>query len=162
MFRIKLKNGVLEIKKELIVTVIFDVFAFAYWYSSRKLSAAAMMFPGFLLIGIALFSILSYVNGIHVSREAENAQVSGEEPKFGITKKLILFAALTLVMLLLYKTLGFVISIFVYLLLAMLILGVRNKLVLVLIPVLVDVFVFFVFKTWLEVPLPMGLLSFLK
>lgn len=162
MFRITLKNGVLEIKKELIVTLIFDIFAFAYWYSARKLSATAMMFPMLLLIGIAIFSIMSFIQGIHVSKELNELQHDGEEVNFGITKKLLLFLTLTLVMLIFYKPVGFVISIFVYLLFAMLILGMRKKLVLVLVPAFIDAFVFLVFKAWLEVPLPMGLLSFMK
>lgn len=87
MFRITLKNGVIEIKKELTVTLIFDIFAFAYWYSARKLSATAMMFPMFLLIGIAIFSIMSFIQGIHLSKELNELQHDGEEINFGITKK---------------------------------------------------------------------------
>lgn len=43
----------------------------------------------------------------------------------------------------------------------MLILGVKNKLLIVLVPLLMDVFVYLVFKVWLAVPLPAGLLTFL-
>ena len=70
-------------------------------------------------------------------------------------------SGLTLVTLLLFKTLGAVICIFLFLLISMLILGVKNKLLIVLVPLLMDVFVYLVFKVWLAVPLPAGLLTFL-
>lgn len=161
MIRIKLKNGVLEINKEIVVTLIFDIFAFAYWFSARNLSPAAMMFPKVLLIGIVLFSILAIRQDIHFCRE-ETKTEDGEEIGYGVTWKLVLFLALTLVMLLCYKPIGFILCTFVYLAASMLILGIRNKWIILLVPIGVDVFVTLVFKMWLAVPLPMGLLSFIR
>ena len=42
-----------------------------------------------------------------------------------------------------------------------LVLGVRNKIVLILVPVITDAFVYAVFKMWLAIPLPAGILEFI-
>ena len=91
----------------------------------------------------------------------QTASLSEDEPKFDFSKKLLAFLGLTLATLLLFRTLGAVIGIFLFLLVSMLILGVKNKLLIVLIPLLMDAFVYLVFKVWLAVPLPAGLLTFL-
>ena len=52
MFRIKTKNGCLEISKEIVVVLIMDVFSAAYFLSAKGLSKQSMMFPIFLLCGI--------------------------------------------------------------------------------------------------------------
>lgn len=160
MFRIKTKNGCLEISKEIVVVLIMDVFSAAYFLSAKGLSKQSMMFPVFLLCGILIFSIMCIKQSIHFTKE-QSVTVSEDEPRFDFSAKLLAFLGLTLVTLLLFKTLGAVICIFLFLLISMLILGVKNKLLIVLVPLLMDVFVYLVFKVWLAVPLPAGLLTFL-
>lgn len=160
MFRIKTKNGCLEISKEIVVVLIMDVFSAAYFLSARGLSKQSMMFPIFLLCGILIFSIMCIKQSIHFTK-VQTVTASEDEPKFDFSAKLLAFLGLTLVTLLLFKTLGAVICIFLFLLISMLILGVKNKLLIVLVPLLMDVFVYLVFKVWLAVPLPTGLLTFL-
>lgn len=158
MFIIKTKGGRLEISKEIVVVLLMDVFAIAYAVSARGISTASMMFPTFLLIGVALFSVMCIRQSIHYYSSEET---SGEEaPGFGITKKLVMFGILTLATLVVFDLLGAVITIFLFLLSAMYILGIRSRLALLLIPLLVDIFVYLVFKVWLVVPLPAGLLPF--
>ncbi|MBU5625652.1 tripartite tricarboxylate transporter TctB family protein [Oscillibacter sp. MSJ-2] len=161
MFRIKTKTGQVEISKEIIVVLLMDVFAAAYAVAARGLSSASLMFPGFLLAGILIFSIMCIKQSIHFRREAP-AEADGEEIGFGITGKLVAFVLLVLATLLCFNFLGAVLCIFLFLLASMVILGVRSKLLLVLIPVVMDTFVYLVFKVWLAVPLPAGLLTFLK
>lgn len=160
MFRIKTKNGCLEISKEIVAVLIMDVFSAAYFLSTKGLSKQSMMFPIFLLCGILIFSIMCIKQSIHFTKE-RTVTASEDEPRFDFSKKLLAFLGLTLVTLLLFKTLGAVICIFLFLLISMLILGVKNKLLIVLVPLLMDVFVYLVFKVWLAVPLPAGLLTFL-
>ena len=167
MFTIKTKNGVLSIKKEIVVVLIMDIFALAYWLTSRKLSSTAMMFPNVLLIGVVITSLLCIKNDIRFQRaKQEDPEEAGAEadaaPGFGISKKLVAFIILTVATLLLFHTLGAILSLLVFLVAAMLILGVRNKWVLIIVPVVIIAFVFCVFKLWLKVPLPAGILSFLQ
>ena len=161
MFRIKTKTGQVEISKEIVVVLLMDLFAVAYAVSARGLSSASLMFPGFLLVGILLFSILCIKQSIHLRREAP-AEADGGESGFGVTGKLVAFVLLVLATLLCFNFLGAVLCIFLFLLVTMIILGVRSKPLLLLIPVVMDAFVYFVFKVWLAVPLPAGLLTFLK
>ena len=160
MFRIKTKKGCLEISKEIIVVLILDIFSAAYLFSAAGLSRQSMMFPTFLLCGILIFSIMCIKQSIHFTVD-QTTSPSEDEPKFDFSKKLLAFLGLTLATLLLFQTLGAVIGIFLFLLASMLILGVKNKLLIVLIPLLMDAFVYLVFKIWLAVPLPAGLLTFL-
>lgn len=160
MFRIKTKNGQIEISKEIVVVLIMDLFAAAYAVSARELSGQSLMFPGFLLIGILLFSIMCIRQSIHF-RRGPSAEAEGEEVGFGVTGKLVAYVALVLAMLVGFSYLGAVVSIFLFLLLTMLVLGVRNKIVLILVPVITDAFVYAVFKMWLAIPLPAGILEFI-
>ena len=160
MFRIKTSNGCLEISKEVVVVLIMDAFAVAYLITAKGLSSQSMMFPGFLLCGILLFSIMCIKNSVHFHK-GEMTTAGENEVGFDFSGKLLAFLALTLVTLLLFKTLGFVICVFLFLLLSMLVLGVKNKLALLLVPLLMDVCTYLVFVVWLEVPMPSGLLTFL-
>lgn len=171
MFRIKTAKGCWEISKEVVVVLLMDAFALAYALSARGLSGESMMFPGFLLAGIVIFSVMCIRQSVHFRREAEDSpaeeasgaeKAAGPEAGFGITGKLAAFTLLVLAALVCFRPLGAVVSIFLFLLISMLILGVRSKALLVLIPVVMDVFVYLVFKVWLAVPLPAGILSFLK
>ena len=73
---------------------------------------------------------------IHFTKE-QTVTASEDEPRFDFSAKLLAFLGLTLVTLLLFKTLGAVICIFLFLLISMLILGVKNKLLIVLVPLLI-------------------------
>ena len=53
-------------------------------------------------------------------------------------------------------------SLFLFLALSMAILGIRSKLALLLVPAAMVSFVYLVFKVWLAVPLPAGVLTFLQ
>lgn len=110
MFRIKTKNGCLEISKEIVVVLIMDIFSAAYFLSARGLSKQSMMFPIFLLCGILIFSIMCIKQSIHFTK-VQTVTASEDEPKFDFSAKLLAFLGLTLVTLLLFKTLGAVICI---------------------------------------------------
>ena len=160
MFIIKTPKGRLEISKELVVVLLMDAFAAAYLLSSRGLSAASMMFPGFLLAGILVFSILCIKQSVRFCREPR-PETEGEPAGFAVTGKLAAFALLVLAALLSFNFLGAVLSLFLFLALSMAILGIRSKLALLLVPAAMVSFVYLVFKVWLAVPLPAGVLTFL-
>lgn len=163
MIKIKLKKGYLLVSKELVVVLIFDFFTAAYYMSARALSASSMMFPTFLAIGILIFSIICASQQVHyhkvITEEEERAVKAA--PGFQISKKLVLFTVMALAMLLLFETLGAVPCIWLFLTGAMFLLDVRSKMVLLLVPFIETVFIYLVFKVWLAVPLPPGILTFL-
>ncbi len=163
MIKIKLKNGYLTVSKDVFVVLIMDIFATAYYISAKELSGASMMFPGFLLGGIIIFSIFCYLQSIRIYKE--NAPELDEKiktaPTFGISKKLILYIVLVLSGLLLFDVIGALVCCWLFLVGAMWILDVRNKWVLLFVPLAEVIFIYFVFVVWLAVPLPEGLLTFL-
>lgn len=161
MFTIRTKKGRLEISKEVVVVLLMDIFAVAYALSSKGLSAASLMFPVFLLCGILLFSIMCIRQSIHFYKK-DMPEAEEEPVGFGITGKLVAFAALVLAALIGFNVLGAVLTVFLFLVVSMLILGVRSKLALVLIPLVMDIFIYLVFKVWLAVPLPAGIMTFLR
>ena len=161
MFRIKTKTGQVEISKEIVVVLLMDLFAAAYAIAARGLSSASLMFPGFLLAGLLIFSILCIQQSIHFPRGTP-AEAEGEGNRIRVNRKFVGFVLLVLATLLCFNFLGAVLSVFLFLLVSMIILGVKNKLALILVPVVMVTFVYLVFKVWLAVPLPAGLLTFLK
>lgn len=163
MFKFKLNKKYLLISKEILVVFLMDIFAAAYYISSRSLSGASRMFPSFLLLGILLFSILCCIQGVHVYREDDEQmeEMCKGAPDFGISRKLILFTAMVLITLLLFNIAGALVCCWWFLISAMWILDVRDIRVLIIIPLFEVIFVYFVFVVWLAVPLPEGLLAFL-
>lgn len=160
MFRIRTKNGVIEISKEIIVVLFMDVFTVFYAVSTKNLSIASRMFPIFLMAGIAIFSIMCLKKAIHF-KQLDSNESAAEEIGFGISPKLVGFFSLLIVTLLVFQFIGAWICIFAFLLLSMLLLGVKNKATLILVPLIMDLFIYLVFKMWLAIPLPAGLLTFL-
>lgn len=163
MIKIKWKKGYLLISKEIVVVLIFDIFTIAYYMSARTLSAASMMFPTFLMIGVLILSLVCFLQQIHYQKEIseKEEETVRTAPGFEISKKLVLFTAMAMVMLLLFEPLGAVICIWLFLTCAMLLLDVRTKMVILLVPLIETVFIYLVFKVWLAVPLPPGILTFL-
>ena len=76
------------------------------------------------------------------------------------TKKDVLFIVFTLVCLLLLNIIGYILSIFLYLVFLLYILGVRNAKVLTLVPLCLVVFLYLFFQKWLLVPLPTGIFGY--
>lgn len=164
MVKIKLKKGYLLVSKEIIVVLIFDLFTIAYYMSARTLTAASMMFPTFLVLGILVFSAVCFFQQVHykkeITKEAEEA--IGAAPGFQVSRKLVLFVIMSMVMLLLFEPLGAVLCIWLFLTGSMVLLDVKSKAVLLLVPLVETVFIYLVFKVWLTVPLPPGILTFLQ
>ena len=161
MFKIKTQKGYLVISKELIVVLILDVFVLAYFITTRGLSTDSLMMPTFLMVGCVVFSIICIRQGIHRYKEMtpEIEKEIDKAPGFGISLKLLLFALLVIACVLLFKVIGAMISMWAFILSAMILLDVRSKWVLILVPIIEVIFIYFVFKVWLAVPLPTGALG---
>lgn len=164
MIKIKLQKGYLYISKEIVVVLIFDLFTIVYYMSAKKLSAASMMFPTFLVIGILLFSVACFFQEVYVQKEIteKDGEAAGTGPGFQVSKKLMLFMIMSMVMLLLFEPLGAVMCIWLFLTGAMFLLDVRSKKILLLVPLIETIFIYLVFKVWLAVPLPPGILALLQ
>lgn len=163
MFKFKLNKKYLVISKEIFVVLLMDVFALLYFISSRGLSAASRMFPAFLLLGIILFSVFCMIQDIHVYEEDDERMEEAVHTAadFGISKKLVLFAVMVLAALLLFNVAGALVCCWCFLTGAMWLLDVRSKKVLIIVPLVEVIFIYFVFVVWLAVPLPEGLLGLL-
>lgn len=163
MFKIKFHNGHVVIAKEIFVVLLMDIFAVMYYVSSRRLSEASLMFPRFLFLGIVLFSIFSFVQSIHIYKDDDEQMKEKirDASGFGISKKLVLFIILVLITLLLFNIAGALVCCWGFLAGSMWLLDVRDKRVLILIPSVEVIFIYFVFVVWLAVPLPEGFLTFL-
>ncbi|HWR60104.1 MAG TPA: tripartite tricarboxylate transporter TctB family protein [Clostridia bacterium] len=151
-----------DIKQETIVTFLMLAFAMAYFIESRKLSYESLLFPRFLFICIAITGFLSIRKSVNIRRikddcaEEETEKVKGIQ----ISKRLIFFVLVTFLMILLFNILGAILSIGAFLFVTMLYLKVKNKLQLVLVPVCTTAIIYAVFKVWLSVQLPVGILGF--
>lgn len=167
MFIIKLKKHIVEISHEIIVTILMLAFAIAYYIQTGGLSFQSMLFPKILFIGIAATAFLTIKKSITIKvadeRVAESNMGINKSEKIEysvISKKMALFIVSVFVLIYCLPILGANLSIILFLSITMFILNVRSKLLLVLVPVFTDLFIFCIFKLWLEVPLPTSMLGF--
>lgn len=167
MFVIKLKKHIVEISHEIIVTILMLAFAIAYHFQTIGLSFQSMLFPRILFAGIAVTTVFTIKKSIKikVADESEAASEMGinKSEKIEcsiISKKMALFIVSVFSLIFCLPKLGANLSIILFLLVTMLVLNVRNKLLLVLVPICTDLFIFGIFKLWLKVPLPTGMLGF--
>jgi hypothetical protein len=122
--------------------------------------------PVFVLM--VLFTLWVLAREIKISR-----QMSGEEkpdPSRTIVrasrlsasgKKMAVFALLSGLYLVLMEPVGFIPCNMAFLLAAMVLLGVRRRPVLIILPVVGTAVIYLLFQVWMDVPLPAGLLDFL-
>lgn len=157
----------MEISHEIIVTILMLAFAIAYYIQTRGLSFQSMLFPRILFVGIAVTAILTIKKSIKIKvadeRVVESEMSINKSEKMEcsvISKKMALFIVSVFVLIYCLPILGANLSIILFLLITMFILNVRNKLLLVFVPICTDLFIFCIFKLWLEVPLPTGMLGF--
>lgn len=162
MFTFNLKKHRIEIEHQVIVMLIMLVFTLLYFLESKDLSYEALLFPRFLFICIAITGFLSIKKCIRfVNLESGPVKAEAQAAnEFKVSKKQIVFILLTFAVIIAFSVLGAIISMFLFLVLSMVIMGVKNRLQLVLVPVGVVLFIHFVFQVWLSVPLPIGFLGF--
>jgi len=163
MFTIKGKNGYLVISKGLLVVLIMDFFSVIYYMSALKLTFESRMFPTILLVLIAVLSVVCYAKGIHYYKELPKnfSEEIEKAPRFDISGKLIAFIIMAIVLSLLFDIVGAIVCMWIFMVSVMIMLGVKNKLVLIIVPLVEVIFIYFVFKVWLAVPLPSGFIPFL-
>ncbi len=159
----------MEISHEIIVTILMLAFAFAYYIQTRALSFQSMLFPKILFVGIVVTAILTIKKSIVIKTIDEREKVvesdidinEPEKKEYPImSKKMALFIVSVFVLIYCLPILGANLSIILFLFITMFILSVRSKLLLILVPICTDLFIFCIFKLWLQVPLPTGMLGF--
>lgn len=161
MFIIKLKEKTIGISHDIVVIFVMLVFAAAYFIQTKDLSFQSLLFPRMLFAGIAVTGLLSIRGCIKTGDAAKPSETGRDESEpRGISRKLMVFVTAVFALIFLLPYLGANISIVLFVFMGMLALGVRNKLVLVLTPVGTALFIFFIFKLWLAVPLPVCFLGF--
>lgn len=157
MFTFNIKNRHIKVSKEVIVILIILGFTISYFLQTLSLSFEALLFPRFLMSGIALFSLILMKNCITIEK-VEDKPVKKEQIKEKRDYKLLFFTGNLIIATLLLEVLGAMITFYLFMLFAMLITGVKNKWIIFLLPVGVVLFMYVVLQKWLYVPLPTGIL----
>lgn len=156
MFSIHFKNRLIKISNEIIVVLIIFGFTMAYFLQTLSLSFEALLFPRFLMAGIAIFTLVLIKNCITIE-EINNKEIKDKPKKQKRDYKLLFFIINLIIATFLLEILGAIITFYLFMLFAMIITGVKNKWILFLLPIGVDIFIYVVLQKWLYVPLPSGI-----
>ncbi|MCW2305833.1 hypothetical protein [Rhodobium gokarnense] len=167
----KTSEGTGRLAGELVVPAIGLAFLAAYWLQAASLSFLAMVFPALVSASMLLLIVIRCVA---IGREflAERAVVEEAGPAvaadraanapdgawLGTLRRGGLLALATLMMVL-WRDLGAMVCIFLFLLGALLVLGERRIAVLVLLPGIMTVTLVYLFKTVLAAVFPAGIFS---
>ena len=142
-----------------ILLVLLSVVLFPMTF---KFPDTAGIFPQFILVVLCLLGIYTFVYGFAEAKAERKKIEEGQEIKnifsWEENKLPLLGYALIVVYILLIDVLGFFVSTTIFMVGYMLFLKMRKPLTLMLVPLGVDVFVYFLFVMQLKLNLPSGLL----
>ncbi len=164
--KIGAKHIRLKKRTSLVVPAIFWAYAAAYLYETwHLLGDQSMLTVRILLVAIAVFTIVSIKEDLVIEPNPPlpDKQETGGEKRFAFAEsqafKNSCFALFVFFYLLFMDYLGFILATFLFVLAVSFWLGVRNKLVLLLAPLISSCALFYIFRNLLYVRLPLGLLA---
>ena len=147
-----LGNKRVAVKKEIVVPLFMLVFTIIYFAESYGLSAHSLAFPRMFLSVLLLTSILVIKSCISVL--ASDSKASESAPLF--SRKLIEFFIVLLAFTFSIAYIGIYAGIMLFLVIAMLVLGVREIRTLIAAPLVLTAVIHLVFPVLLQTPLPVG------
>jgi len=147
----------------ILIPLIIIGFIFAYLYESKHLffdqSMLLVRNVIFLIIILLIFVLIDEIKIKKITSEKrlEKEIIINKISLSTETKKNIFFIAFLFIYLFSIKFLGFLISTVLFLIITMYFLGIRNKKILFLFPIIFIIIIFLFFNLWLMVPLPVGI-----
>jgi len=160
-----LKEKQIVIKEEIIILLIITGFIIPYFIQIIDLSKRSRMWPTFIVVTISILILIKLIQSISIIKTTVNtdSQQQADNKKMerlpSIKERFTLFPLLALIILALaLPILGTYIAVPVFAFLTMLYYGVRKWVIMILVVIGVTLFLFFVFKMWLMVPLPEGII----
>ncbi|MBB4301093.1 hypothetical protein GGD81_000108 [Rhodobium orientis] len=163
----KTSRGIERLAGELVVPAIGLAFLAAYWWQAASLSFQAKVFPGLVSVSMLVLIVIRCVaigREFFAQRQAAPVLAAGEATATpdgawrGAVRRAALLVLATLMMVL-WRDLGAMICIFLFLLGALLVLGERRIVLLVLLPGIMTVTLVYLFKTVLAAVFPAGIFS---
>lgn len=137
------------------VFVVWEAWKLDYY---SKLGPGAGFFPFWLGL---FFGVLSFVWLVQVSLQSGRPKEGAFLPREGGTRRILLILASLVVLGCLMNLIGFQLTMFLFLVFLLMILGRQKLLVTLIIALPCSVGVYHVFVTYLDVPLPVASLAFL-
>ncbi|MDR2745131.1 MAG: tripartite tricarboxylate transporter TctB family protein [Desulfovibrio sp.] len=137
----------------------------AFLYSlTIKFRGDAGMFPKALLIAITVLSLLLFLSSFIFPKMKKDGEKKQSVGFFSFLKRkreqgihLFVFAASTVIYVFIIPLFGFYFSTFIFMGVSFLYCGMKNKVALVLTPLLSCIFLYLVFTQWLSVQVPAGM-----
>jgi len=155
------------VKREILAPILMLAFSILYFFDSYKLSFSALVFPRICLIVLCITSIFTIkdciiiLNG-KVCEESFEEHIEGwitkEELEPLASKKTISFFICLIIFILSLPYTGIFLGIPLFLIVSMLLLGVKNYKTLIIAPITVLLVIYIVFVYILKIPLPAGYL----
>lgn len=161
---VETKKNKIEIKEEALILSIIIAFIIPYYFQIIELSKRSKQLPLFIVFIISLLILMRLIKCININKETDksivkskNSQATKEEGSF--INKFPLLPILGLLFLAFgVSIVGTYISVPVFVFLMMFYYGLRKWVIMILLSLGVTLFLYFVFKIWLMVPLPQGII----
>lgn len=147
-------------------TLIF-IFTLIYFIDASSLENQqdTLMVQPVLWIMIILYPIIIWQEWraekkrkVEKQKTAEEEEDADEDTSIRLSKKVFLFMIFTFIYLILMNYIGFIISTIVYMPALMWVLGTKSKKMLIILPIVTAMVLFFLFNNLLGIPLPQGVL----
>lgn len=162
---IELKKKQIVIKEEIIILLIITGFIIPYFIQIIDLSRRSRLWPTFIVITISILMLIKLIQSISIIKTTVNTNSQQEadnkktERSLSLKERFTLFPLLALIILAVaLPVLGTYIAVPIFVFFTMLYYGVRKWAIMILVVLGVTLFLFFVFKMWLMVPLPEGII----
>lgn len=157
MLKIYLNRKTVNIRYQVILTILFLLFTIAYSLESWGLSKEALIFPRILYFVISVTGLMTILESISIT-DNEGVMINKrfEFEKVNLSFDLKIFIIGLFLFIALLEILGTMISIVLFLIFCMYFLGVRNWVLIISISILSTLFIYGVFKLWLSIQLPSG------
>jgi len=143
----------MAVKDKITAAVIFIISIAGYIKAGEYEMGGASTFPKAIFMGSIVLSVALFL-------AAQFDFYKGKEKKENINiKRMGMIIGITILYFVLIDTVGYFIVTPLFLFLLSIILGYKNKKILFLYPLFFSIFLYLVFRSFLNVPLPMGILS---
>ncbi len=150
--------GVLIMRKkklDILICVLLTIILLVFATQFSEITPIARIYPIGVMLGTFICILILLVQSIRSIRT--NASQNTELMTAQVVKKIIYYILLILVYILLWEWLGYIITTFLFTLVSLLFLGMKNKTVLTLFPICITAVIYILFTNLLMVSLPKGI-----
>lgn len=143
-------------KLDIIICIFLTIVLLVFATQFSEITPIARIYPTGVMFGTFICILVLFIQSIKSIRT--NASKNTELMTAQVIKKIIYYILLILLYILLWEWFGYIITTFLFTLVSLLFLGMKNKTVLILFPICITAVIYILFTNLLMVSLPKGII----